>query len=127
MAENVTWDDSSLMSGLDRLSAAIDQASHLAIYQIGTELLRLSDKEVPHNIGMLQASASTEPVSDQEILVGYNKVYAAYQHEGNWPDGSHQIKHYQKGRKGHYLSDPLMMNLSVFEGYLQAEIEAILR
>lgn len=112
---NIEWDDTSLKRGLDELEKAMQRATRGAIAKIADELLRLSSFEVPHDTGMLQSSGSIEPVSDDEIIVGYNKVYAARLHE-------HPEYRFQKGRKGKYLEDPLKMNISVFEEFLQSQV-----
>jgi hypothetical protein len=82
---------------------------------IAEEVLRLSQKEVPHDTGELQNSSSVEH-SLTESIVGYNKVYAARLHENPG-------YRFQKGRKGKYLEDPIKNNLHTFrkimEGVLQ--------
>jgi DNA repair photolyase len=115
---DIEWDAKELLKGLDRLEDVVIKAATKGLDKIGDELLRLSEKEVPHDKGLLQASGSKERVSNEEVIVGYNKEYAAYQHEGHYPDGSHQIQQYQKGRKGKYLEDPLKMNLSIFQKFM---------
>lgn len=119
MARNIDWDLKEWYSGLAKLQIAIQGASKLGVYKIGNEVLRLSSFEVPHDIGSLQSSATTEPVDDTEIIIGYNKVYAARLHE-------HPEYRFQKGRKGKYLEDPIKHNLTVFKAYLQQEINEIL-
>lgn len=71
---------------------------------VADEILRLSQFEVPHDTGLLQNSGHTESEGDGAI-VGYNKVYAARMHE-------HPEYHFQKGRKGKYLEDPIKNNMS---------------
>lgn len=80
------------------------------IKDVASEVLRLSQFEVPHDTGMLQNSGHTQDYSDYS-LVGYNKVYAARLHE-------HPEYRFQKGRKGKYLEDPIKNNLSVFRNLL---------
>lgn len=109
---NVNWDDSSLKKGLDELEKAVDKAVDLGIMQICDEVLRLSSFEVPHDKGLLQGSGTHEPSGEHERTVGYNKVYAARLHE-------HPEYHFQKGRKGKYLIDPIMHNLKVLGNYMQ--------
>lgn len=82
------------------------------------EIGRLSSFEVPHDTGQLQNSYGIDE-EEEGYVVGYNKVYAAYQHEGVRADGTHVVKNYQKGRKGKYLEDPIKNNLSQLLGYYQ--------
>lgn len=78
-----------------------------AINDVSSEILRLSQKEVPHDTGALQNSGGIEAVNRYEAIVGYNKVYAARLHENP------QFR-FQKGRKGKYLEDPIKSNLKLF-------------
>ncbi len=107
MATSITFDTKDLDQGLITWQKLIEEGARIGLSSIGDELLRLATQQVPHDQGMLQNSAGQELGEDLEIVVGFNKEYAAYQHEGSWPDGTHTIKKYQKNRKGHYLSDPL--------------------
>ena len=72
------------------------------------ELMRLSQQQVPHDEGTLQNSGTVEMDSDwhRGVIVGYHTPYAAHLHE-------HPEYHFQKGRKGKYLEDPLMDNANV--------------
>lgn len=112
---NITWDDSSFKKGLGALSQAMQRAVTNGLDQIGNEVMRLSTYEVPHDTGALQASANMEVVDENQVDVGYNKVYAARLHE-------HPEYQFQKGRKSHYLIDPITQNLKVFGTFLQAAV-----
>ena len=104
----IEFDLSGLTDGIKRLSKGIEDNSKKAVREIANEVLRLSQKEVPHDTGALQNSGHTEDTnSGLEQLVGYNKVYAARLHE-------HPEYNFQKGRKGKYLEDPLKNNLKAF-------------
>ena len=107
-------------AGFNRLGGLIPKAANNAIVAIANEVLRLSMKEVPHDTGQLQTTGQTQPVSDDQIDVGYNKVYAARLHE-------HPEYRFQKGRKGKYLTDPIMHNLGVFKSYIEEEVQKALR
>jgi hypothetical protein len=68
--------------------------------------MRLSQKEVPHDKGTLQNSGYVNFAfggSKGDIVIGYNTPYAARLHE-------HPEYHFQKGRKGKYLYDPIVRN-----------------
>lgn len=69
---------------------------------VANEVLRLSQMEVPHDEGTLQNSGVAEEI-DGDIVVGYHTPYAARLHE-------HPEYHFQKGRKGKYLEDPILRN-----------------
>ena len=64
------------------------------LIKIAGEILRLGEREVPHDKGMLQTSGSFDPQGDL-VVVGYNKEYAARLHE-------HPEYRFQKGRKGKF-------------------------
>jgi hypothetical protein len=95
-----------------RLKAAVLHALGL----ISDEILRLSQMEVPFVTGELMSSGVSQPNGD-EYIVGYNKVYAAYMHEGHWFDGSHDIKNYSNNRKGKYLEDPIKINKEILQDF----------
>jgi hypothetical protein len=121
---NVDIDFSDFNSKFAKISPMVLQATDMASIDVANELLRLSTFEVPHDTGMLQTSGHIEPqglpLPDNEVLVGYNKVYAARLHE-------HPEYRFQKGRKGKYLEDPLKVNLGVFEKYWQTAIGEIIK
>lgn len=113
-------DISSLKKGLVALDARIETAQWGAILDVANEILRLSQFEVPHNIGLLQDSGRVEPHAPKNAEVGYNKVYAARLHE-------HPEYRFQKGRKGKYLEDPIKHNLTVFRGYVADKVREATR
>lgn len=111
----INFDTRSLMNGIDKLSRNFGMAADASVEDIATEILRLSQFEVPHDKGMLQNSGFVDSLGNGESVVGYNKEYAAYQHEGRRANGSYAIIHYQKGRKGKYLEDPIKNNLQLLD------------
>jgi hypothetical protein len=127
MANNIVFTTKDLLEGLQRMAGMADDATHHGINDVATEVLRLSEREVPHDKGLLQNSGMIEDVSKLESIVGYNKEYAAYQHEGRRFDGTHVIKNYQRGRKGKYLEDPIKNNLSVFNRILGERLQFDMR
>lgn len=123
---DVEWDTSDLSQGLDRLSQAMKGAVSQAVADVANEVLRLSQFEVPHDTGNLQNSGHVEDGQDEfEKIVGYNTVYAAFQHEGVRADGSHVVTHWQDGRKKKYLEDPIRNNIETFQTYIQDAINNI--
>lgn len=107
-----------LHDGIRRLIQAIKDATLKGATDISNEILRLGTFEVPHDQGLLQASGHVEPEGDDQVIVGYNKVYAARLHE-------HPEYRFQKGRKGKYLEDPIKNNLKTFNTFMQDAIKAV--
>jgi len=105
----ITFDTSDFDRGVKRLETVILDIRRGIANKIATEVLRLSNFEVPHDKGLLQNSGQVEP-DGEDSIVGYNKVYAARLHEN--PQFN-----FQKNRKGKYLEDPIKRNLSVFRKY----------
>lgn len=114
---SVTFDATSFLKGTKRALTVVEKAALQGINDVASEVLRLGTFEVPHDKGILQASGHVEPVSDSEVIVGYNTVYAARLHE-------HPEYRFQKGRKGKYLEDPIKNNLSLFRNYIADAIKA---
>lgn len=113
---DVHFDTSDLDGGLDRLDKMIDKWWNEAREQMADSLLLISRLEVPHDTGYLQASGHVfYDKAEDSWNVAYNTEYASFVHEGMRRDGSHIIRHYQKGRKKKYLEDPLKLNLSMFQ------------
>lgn len=100
-----TFDDRDFQAKAKALLEKVAGLQARATQAVGYEVLRLSSREVPHNIGTLQNSGHIHPNGD-ETIVGYNTVYAARLHE-------HPEYHFQKGRKGKYLEDPIKNNIDV--------------
>lgn len=95
-------DDNQVMMNLKSLEAAVDQGIPKQALDIGFEILRLSQFEVPHDEGTLQNSGTVEEVNG-DVVIGYHTKYAARLHE-------HPEYRFQKGRKGKYLEDPIVKN-----------------
>lgn len=108
MADRVVLNTKSFDAATKKILGLLPKLGLKALDQIALEILRLSTFEVPHDLGMLQASGTKEARGDT-MLVGYNKVYAARLHENP------QFQ-FQKGRKGKYLEDPIKNNLAVLKG-----------
>jgi hypothetical protein len=106
MGNQIVVDTSDFDRGIAELLAKMPQLQKQATNDVATEILRLSQFEVPHDTGLLQNSGHTEQ-EDEGAIVGYNKVYAARLHE-------HPEYHFQKGRKGKYLEDPIKNNIDIF-------------
>ena len=117
MARNLSIDTSSLEKGIKRLNEEVGKSSHRGLGAMATEVLRLSQFQVPHDTGALQNSGHTEEFTD-EYIVGYNKVYAARLHENP------QFR-FQKGRKGKYLEDPIKNNLSILLGFYSDAVKGV--
>ena len=121
---NITFDTSGFDAGILQLGIQVKEGTAQALRDIATEILRLSQFEVPHDIGTLQNSGNVDDSNADDVLVGYNTPYAAYQHEGVRADGTHPISHWQGGRKGKYLEDPIRMNIELFTNVCKGAIGA---
>lgn len=117
MTKSIVIDTSELTQGITKAITAMTKAAFQGINDVASEILRLSTYEVPHDTGMLQSSSSIAPQSETDVIVGYNKVYAARLHE-------HPEYRFQKGRKGKYLEDPIKNNLPVFLRFMKGAIGA---
>lgn len=91
-----------VLMGLENLVHSVAQSVPKGLMDVASEVLRLSQMEVPHDEGELQNSGTAEEVNGT-VMVGYHKVYAARLHE-------HPEYKFQKGRKGKYLEDPIVRN-----------------
>lgn len=124
MAElSMSFDDSSFREHAGIFQLKLKAAKIKGLEVIANELLRLSQFEVPFLSGELLNSGVARR-NGEEFVVGYNKVYAAYMHEGHWHDGSHEIHKYSNGRKGKYLEDPMKINKEIFTEYFGATLRA---
>ena len=118
MASNL--DTRSLEAGIKKLTKLIEDAALRGVNDVASEVLRLSSFEVPHDTGLLQTSGNVEPYKKDEVIVGYNKTYAARLHEN--PQFN-----FQKGRKGKYLEDPIKNNTNIFIKYIREAVEAVIK
>ena len=105
----VSFDAKDFLDKIGRIPAVLEKTNQRALTDIGDEILRLSTFQVPHDTGLLQTSGKVESgiMDKNDVVVGYNKVYAARLHE-------HPEYHFQKGRKGKYLEDPIKLNTVIF-------------
>ena len=115
MATQIEVDTSDLNRGIGELLAKMPGLARKVSSAIAEEILRLSQFEVPHDTGLLQGSGQVEP-DGEGYIVGYNKVYASRLHE-------HPEYHFQKGRKGKYMEDPIKNNLSTFLKFAKDEVD----
>ncbi len=94
-----------VLNNLGKLDAGATKMADNALQMIAEEVMRLSQREVPHDVGTLQNSGTVKTVGPLDKIVGYHTRYAARLHE-------HPEFHFQKGRKGKYLEDPIKNNKS---------------
>lgn len=90
---------------IKNIQSAVKSNLQKHLFEVGLELLRLSQKEVPHDEGTLQNSGTVEKIGN-DLVVGYHTRYAAWLHE-------HPDFNFQDGRKGKYLEDPIIRNAQV--------------
>ncbi len=99
-------DSGQVLMNLKALQQGLDGMVDKAAMDVGFEILRLSQQQVPHDEGTLQNSGVVEEVNG-DIVISYHTDYAARLHE-------HPEYTFQRGRKGKYLEDPVKDNLDVF-------------
>lgn len=120
MAVNgISIDIGDVLGNLKRLDKLTEGAAKKARAAVGDELLRLAEKEVPHDEGTLANTGISEEQGGDHI-VAFNTPYAARLHE-------HPEYNFQKGRKGKYLEDPIKRNQSPFRTIMKQEFEANLK
>ena len=117
MASDITFDASDFQNKIGNYLESVLQRKKRVVHDVASEVLRLSQFQVPHDTGLLQNSGHVEDREDESI-VGYNKVYAARLHEN-------PQYNFQKGRKGKYLEDPIKTNLRTFLKYFQEMIGGV--
>ena len=116
---NIDIDTSEVLTNLKLITPRIELKLNKTLFEIAAEVLRLAEKENPHDKGILQSSQAIEPEGAGYVL-GYNKEYAARLHE-------HPEYNFQKGRKGKYLEDPIKNNVKQFLNYLGEQLKKALQ
>lgn len=119
MAGNITVDTSDFDKKSKAFLVKFEKATDKGVRDVATEILRLSMFEVPHDKGQLQGTGVVDDHDPKDVIVGYNKVYAAKLHE-------HPEYVFQKGRKGKYLEDPIKKNMSIFIKFIADEQKGVL-
>lgn len=124
MGMSVEFNLSELMANLDKLGHIADDWVKAAQIEMADTLMLLSREEVPHKDGILMGSANVEyDNAEKTSIVSYNTEYAAFQHEGMRPDGTHIVVNYSKpGRKKKFLEEPLKINESRWAEIFAEEI-----
>jgi hypothetical protein len=119
--QNLRFDDSNFLEGMSRLGRLNQEIVKEVEKLAAGEILRLSTKEVPHDKGMLQDSGTygADVGDDKGAFVGYDSVYAAHLHE-------HPQYHFQKGRKGKFLEDPMKNNTDHINGWMGQKYQEML-
>lgn len=102
----MSYDGRQVAANIPRLERALDRGVDKGKLDVMFELMRLSQLEVPHDEGTLQNSGTVETLPNGDIVLGYHTPYAARLHE-------HPEYHFQKGRKGKYIEDPINNNAEV--------------
>lgn len=99
-------DSRAVATTLDRIGRKLPGATSDSNQAVADEVLRLSQEQVPHDEGTLQNSGAVETLPNGDVILGYHTRYAARLHE-------HPEYHFQKGRKGKYLEDPIRDNAQI--------------
>lgn len=122
MADSITVDAIAVIRAFEKMGEKAIPTANKALNDVASEILRLSQREVPHDKGTLQNSGNvSQGASQLEVKVGYNTPYAGRLHE-------HPEFHFQKGRKGKYLEDPVYNegNMPVFQDFFEKKMREVL-
>lgn len=118
MGATIEFNDIDFLAKVALFEMEMKKKTMQGVNDVANEIMRLSQIEVPIKDSLLSQSGVVYPATNPdspEAIVGYNKEYAAYQHEGHWEDGSHIITHHTNPRsKTKYLEDPIRNNLELF-------------
>lgn len=129
--------DIEIIDNLPKWLEANTNALDRALNRMAIDIERLSKAQVPvgptkkqnkssSSSGQLRASGHHKKVGFLEYHTIYNKVYAAYQEYGSWPDGSHKIRNHTKpGSKTFYLRDAGRTISRAALDYIKQEVERI--
>lgn len=113
-----------IKNNLPRFQNAAVEALDLALDAMGSQIERLSKIQVPVKDGQLQDTGKHVRVKKLKHIIRYNKVYAAYQHEGG--DGKRVIRNYSSpGTKKHFLIDPGNLVAQKAKDYLKEASQRI--
>lgn len=116
----ITFDVSTVSKNVTFLLNKATTNKQKVCLDIAEDILRKSQEVVPIDTSMLQQSGLARPEMDGAI-VGYNKPYAMYQHEGQRSDGSRVVKNYSNPRsKRKFLENPIKQNLRHYVQYYKS-------
>jgi hypothetical protein len=115
-------------------AAAIRKGATQGVNMAAEHLAALSTPLVPYLDGDLLESQDVHQATEDSVEDGaqvqYDTPYAAYQHEGVMPDGSHVITNHSHGRnpaaQTHFLSQPLAENTKVLQAIIAQQVKAAL-
>lgn len=99
----------------------VSTAVNKALSKVAIQIRRDSINKVPRAKGGLINSWKVEK-SDLTIEMGYDIIYAMYQHQGRRADGTHIIRNRPAGGQSYYLSEPLNQNLDKYFELFETEI-----
>lgn len=105
------------------------QAATTGLEIFALHVIRKSQDIAPYDEGELQEAIINEPVSQGVKVIGYDKPYAAWQHEDetlNHPGKN--SKNPGRGAKGQakYLESPLMQESGMLKNYIARELSKVL-
>lgn len=100
----------------------IEKAVKRALSKVALQMRRDSVNKVPRVTGSLVNSWKEESTGKLSIEVGYDIIYAFYQHQGRRNDGSHYITRRPGGGQSFFLKDPIEQNLQKYYNIYGEEI-----
>lgn len=90
-----------------------------ALYEVAKEVKKDAMRLIPRDTGELANSWREEEVDEASIQVGYDIIYAMYQHQGRRADGTNVIRNRPAGGESFFLKKPLDRNhkkyMAIFE------------
>lgn len=101
----VSVNTSVVLANLKHFARKLEGATDDSLLDVGHEIMRLSQLEVPEDTSYLANTGTVRP-SGKSVVVGYHAPYAARLHE-------HPEYNFQNGKKGRYLEDPIRNNEKV--------------
>lgn len=100
----------------DKLTAEIQAQTATGLNLAGEHLRGVSQRQVPHMEGTLEASAAVNlDPTGHTVAVSYDTPYARRQHE-------ELTYHHPHGRKAKYLEDPLRNEAKTMVALLAAQV-----
>lgn len=89
----------------------INNAINKGLAKVALEIKRKATPFVPRGTGELLNSYEVQTIKGG-LEIGFNEVYAMYQHQGRWQDGTHIIRNRPAGGQSYFLKQPIDQNLS---------------
>lgn len=108
---------------LDNFSGAnLDSAVNKALKKVALQIRIDTRPSVPNDTSELENSWEIDEISFDDLEVGYNIIYAMYQHQGRRADGTHIIRNRPAGGKSFFLKETIDSNLAKYYKMFETEL-----